>query len=150
MERSDGWGLGRQPHIEHSRPSKTSDILHNTIYAQCGGRRFSCPRIAHKAWVLCRMARFCRAALICLSCRRSRKRAKQREAPPRVWGGSPIQNKIPAQRATAKRKTIAMLFCCCFFALRQPARSTSAQQKPVALLFVHPAFVVLIKAFDLI
>jgi hypothetical protein len=37
-----------------------------------------------------------------------------------------------------------------FFALRQPARSTSAQQKPVALLFVHPAFVVLIKAFDLI
>jgi hypothetical protein len=43
-----------------------------------------------------------------------------------------------------------MLFCCCFFALRQPARSTSAQQKSVALLFVHPAFVVLIKAFDLI
>jgi hypothetical protein len=34
--------------------------------------------------------------------------------------------------------------------LRQPARSTSAQQKPVALLFVHPAFVVLIKAVDLI
>jgi len=37
-----------------------------------------------------------------------------------------------------------------FFALRQPVRSTSAQQKPVALFFVLPAFVVLIKAFDLI
>ena len=43
-----------------------------------------------------------------------------------------------------------MLFLLLFFALRQPARSTSAQQKPVALLFVHPAFVVLIKAFDFI
>jgi hypothetical protein len=36
-----------------------------------------------------------------------------------------------------------------FFALRQQARSTSAQQKPVALIFVHPAFVVLIKALIL-
>ena len=43
-----------------------------------------------------------------------------------------------------------MLFCCCFLLCVEQCAATSAQQKPVALLFVHPAFVVLIKAFDLI
>jgi hypothetical protein len=53
-------------------------------------------------------------------------------------------------RATRKAENNSNALLLLFFALRQPARSTSAQQKPVALLFVHPVFVVLIKAFDFI
>jgi hypothetical protein len=61
--------------------------------------------------------------------------------------GAPYKTKDSHNRKAENNSNAVLLL---FFALRQPARSTSAQQKPVALLFVHPAFVVLLKAFDLI
>jgi hypothetical protein len=60
---------------------------------------------------------------------------------------APYKTKETRNRKAENNSNAVLLL---FFALRQPARSATAQQKPVALLYVHPAFVVLIKAFDLI
>jgi len=65
----------------------------------------------------------------------------------RGLGNAPFKISAKHKRKAENNSNAFLLL---FFALRQPARSTSAQQKPVALLYVHPAFVVLIKAFDLI
>ncbi|MEI6069342.1 MAG: hypothetical protein WCP96_18560 [Methylococcaceae bacterium] len=55
--------------------------------------------------------------------------------------------KIKLRHRKAENNSNAFLLL--FSALRQQARSTLAQQKPVAILFLHPVFVALIKAFDL-
>ena len=71
------------------------------------------------------------AAHICLSCRRSRKLDKQRKAPPRVWGGSPIQNQSFAQRATISNTLVLLSGVWGTPHLKQ-ARSTSAKQKNIS------------------
>jgi hypothetical protein len=63
----------------------------------------------------------------------------------RGLGNAPFRESAKHHRK-AENKSNAFLLL--FSALRQPARSTSAQQKPVALLFVHPAFVTLRTGFQ--
>jgi hypothetical protein len=65
----------------------------------------------------------------------------------RGLGHAPFKKSAKHNRKAENNSNAFLLL---FFALRQQVRSTSAQQKLVALLFVHPDFVVLIKAFDLV